>query len=374
MLWFWIFVGPALLLAILSLRGERKRAEYVATRMAELDQFPPQPLPRVTLIVPVTVACESLRESLFSLATQDYPDYELIIVVPDAGYVPPGILPPVAKIALAGETDRGNLLRVGVRAARRRSEVFAFGAASGLISRSWLRALVAPLSEEGVGICTGFRWYAPEPPTFWSLMQSVWNSVIAAQLGAGSNDFAWAGAMAIDKEFFFEQRVPELWTGSVREDLALWRLVRESGRRIAFAPGAMVACTSRATASQFLRQARREMALARSYLPRLWWSGLLAHVIYCGAMLAAAIASARGSRGAEWALVVQFGLGMLKGANRATLAKAELPDQQSWFARYSWTHILWVPLTTWVWLYVLVASALVSCKDTPKKSGIATNG
>ena len=359
-LWFWIFVSPALLLAALALRGERKRAEYVAARLAELDEPAARPLPPVTLIVPVGGACESLRESLLLLASQDYPDYELIIVLPDAGYLTPGTLPPVAKVALAGKTGRSSLLKAGIQAARRRTEVFAFAGSGGLVSQSWLRALVAPLSEEGVGMSTGFRWYAPEPPTFWSLMRSVWNSVIAARLGAGWNDFAWAGAMAIDKEFFFEQRAPEAWTGAVREDLALSRIVRESGRRIAFAPGAMVACTSRAPAGRFLRQACREMAQARSYLPRVWWYALLAHVVYCGAMLAAIIASARGNRGAEWALVIQFGLGMLKGANRATLAKAELPDQGAWFERYSWTQTFWVPLATWVWLYALIGSAFVS--------------
>jgi hypothetical protein len=92
----------------------------------------------------------------------------------------------------------------------------------------------------------------------------------------------------------------------------------------------------------------------------VWRGALLAHAVYCGAMVAAVMASARGNRGAEWALVVQFGLGMLKGANRATLAKAVLPDQQGWFARYSWTHTFWVPLATWVWLYVLIASAWAS--------------
>jgi len=69
------------------------------------------------------------------------------------------------------------------------------------------------------------------------------------------------------------------------------------------------------------------------------------------------IARARGNRGAGWALVAQFGLGMLKGANRATLAKAQLPEQKSWFDRYGWTHTFWVPLITWVWLFVLVGSA-----------------
>lgn len=358
MLWFWIFVGPALVLAILSLRGERKRAEYVAARMAALDEPPSQLLPPVTLIVPVTGSCPSLREALLSLASQDHPDYEMIVAVPDAGILPPGTLPSAVKLVLTGETSRAGLLKAGIRTARRRSKAFAFAGSCGLVSKSWLRALIAPLSEEGVGASTGFRWYAPEPPTFWSLMQSVWNAVIAGRLGPGSSDFAWAGAMAVSKELFFQARATEGLIGAVGEDFALSRLVQDSGLRVAFAPGAMVACTRRTTATEFLRHARMEMAQVRSFLPSLWWSGLLAHIVYCGAMLAAIIASAKGNRGAEWALVVQFGLGMLKGANRATLAKAELPHRHDWFTRYSWTQIVWVPLATWVWLCVLFGSLL----------------
>jgi hypothetical protein len=119
----------------------------------------------------------------------------------------------------------------------------------------------------------------------------------------------------------------------------------------------MAVDTSRSTLLQFLNQARREMSAARRLAARLWWQALLAHLVYCGAMLAAIIASARGNRGAEWALVAQFGLGMLKGANRATLAKAALPEYKIWFDRHSWTHVLWVPLVTWVWLFVLLLSA-----------------
>lgn len=355
MLWFWIFVVPALGLAILALRGERKRAEYVATRMAGLSEPSGRAMPPVTLIVPLSEPCAFLRESLFALASQDYPDYEMIVAVSGGGSLPPGALPSGLKVVLTGQT--GSLLSGGIRAARRRSEIFAFAEPGGLVSKAWLRALVAPLVDDGAGATTGFRWYACEPPTFWTLVQSVWNAVIAGRLGPGSNDFAWAGAMAIPKDIFFEARVPELWLGGGREDLALSRAVTASGRRIAFAPGAMVACTRRSTAGEFLRQARREMAEVRRELPGLWWGGLISHIFYCGAMLAAIIASARGSRGAEWALVVQFGLGMLKGANRATLAKAELPEWQGWFARYSWTHTFWTPLVTWVWLYILVASA-----------------
>ena len=350
-------MGPALVLAVLALRGERTRAEYVAARMAELDESSGKPRPPVALIVPVTGAGAGLREALRSLAAQDYPDYELIVAVPNAESLPAGTLPPKAKVALGGEGGRIPLLESGVRASRRSTKVFAFAGSNGVVSRFWLRALVAPLSEHGVGASTGFRCYAPEPPAFWPLVQSVWNSVIAGRLGPGGNDFAWGGAMAITKENFQQARVAEYWAGEARDDLALVGAMRDSKQSIAYAPGAVVVCDGRATARQFFRQARREMALARAGLPQLWWTALASHVIYCGAMLAGAIASARGNRGAEWALVVQFGLGMLKGANRATLAKAQLPEQKPWFDRYGWTHTFWVPLVTWVWLFVLVGSA-----------------
>jgi len=355
-LWFWIFVGPALVLALLSLRGERTRAEYVAARMAELAEPPARPLPWVSLIVTVGGSCAGLRETLRSLAAQDYPGYELIVAAPHADDIPPDALPARVKVALAGAAGRIPLLLGGMRGARRNSEVFAFAGSTGVVSKFWLRALVAPLADEEVAASTGFRCYAPEPPTFWSLMQSVWNSVIAGRLGPGEADFAWGGAIAISKEVLLQARAAECWEGVERDDLPLARALRESERRVSFAPGAMVVCSGRATARQFFRQARREMALARTYLPRLWWSGLVSHGIYCGAMLAGAIASARGNRGAEWALVALFGLGMLKGANRATLAKAQAPEWKAWFDRYSWTHIFWLPLATWVWLYILIAS------------------
>ena len=72
----------------------------------------------------------------------------------------------------------------------------------------------------------------------------------------------------------------------------------------------------------------------------MWSGALVSHFFYCGATAAAIVASLRGSRGAEWALVALLGLGMLKGLNRATLAKAELPEREAWFKRHAWVHAL----------------------------------
>ena len=87
MFWYWFFVGPALLLAFLSLRGERRRADYVAHRLSQTPQW----LPAASVIVPVKGPDEGLRQNLAALASLDYPDYELVVVAYSASDIPPGL-------------------------------------------------------------------------------------------------------------------------------------------------------------------------------------------------------------------------------------------------------------------------------------------
>jgi cellulose synthase/poly-beta-1,6-N-acetylglucosamine synthase-like glycosyltransferase len=225
------------------------------------------------------------------------------------------------------------------------------------VSRGWLRALVAPLAEPGVGASTGYRWFLPEPPDFWSLMRGVWDAVAAGTLGPGNNRFAWGGAMAIRKEVFFEARVPEFWQSALSDDYTLSQAVHAAGLGIAYAPGALTPCREHITGGRFFGWIHRQMAITRIYAPRLWWPALIAHIFYCGGMAASIVASIRGSRWAAGALIAQLSLGMLKGLNRATLAKVSLPGHEAWFKRHAWVHAIWVPLGTWVWLVALVSSA-----------------
>ena len=359
MFWYWFFVAPALLLAFLSLRGERKRAAYVERRLAEIpEQFPP-----ASVIVPVKGADQGLRENLAALATLDYPNYELLLAAQTAADIPPGVLPARVKIVLAQESDdpetgeKVQNLFAAVRAARKRTQILVFADSDGRPGKRWLRALAAPLSEEGVGASTGFRWFTPVPPGFWSLLRSVWDAVSAGLLGPGDNPFAWGGAMAVRKEVFFEARVPEYWKGAVTDDCELSRAIHDAHLTIAYAPGALTPCFDDATAAGFLSWARRQLTIIRIYRPRLWWTALAAHVFYCGGMAASAIASIGGSRLAEWALIAQLSPGMLKALNRAILARAAMPEQDAWFRRHSWVHAIWTPLGSWIWLGALAASA-----------------
>jgi len=359
--WYWFFAGPALLLAILSLRGERKRAAYVERRLSEA----PHDLPPASVIVPVKGNDHQLRENLAALAAQDYPDYELIIVAQSAADIPPGVLPTGVHVVLAhgddpstGEKVRN--LKAAVSAARKRSRVYAFADSDGRVSPRWLRSLIAPLAEKGVGASTGYRWYAPIPPTFWTLMRGVWDAVALSRLGPGDCSFAWGGATAIRRDTFHDLDVRGRWKDTVSDDYALSAAVRAAHLTIAFAPGAMVPSHEPMPAARVLAWMRRQMMITRFYNARLWWLALAAHIFYCGGMAASIVASLRGYRLAEWALIAQLSPGMLKGLNRATLAKAALPECEAWFKRHLWVHAIWVPLGTWLWLLVLVSSALGS--------------
>jgi hypothetical protein len=61
--WFWLFVGPSVVLAFRSLVGERARAAYTRQRLAE----DPANLPPASVIVPVKGADEGLRDNLAGL-------------------------------------------------------------------------------------------------------------------------------------------------------------------------------------------------------------------------------------------------------------------------------------------------------------------
>jgi cellulose synthase/poly-beta-1,6-N-acetylglucosamine synthase-like glycosyltransferase len=357
--WFWFFVGPALVLAFLSLAGEKERATYVRRRLSGRATYQPP----ASVIVPVKGQDHGLRENLAALASLDYPDYELVVVAYSAADIPPGVLPGKSKVVLAHRTAPGTSekvlnLTVAVQAIRKRTEILAFADSDGRATARWLSALAAPLADEGVGASTGYRWFTPRRAAFWSLLRSVWDAVPAGMMGPGNNRFAWGGAMAMRKEVFYSTGVLERWKGAISDDYALSAAVRSAGLSIVYAPGALVPCLEPIAPVRFLRWIRRQMMITRVYNPGQWRQGMAAHIFYCGAMAASVIAIARGHSLAWLALLGQLAPGMIKGWHRAELALLSLPEEEGWFRRYAWVHAAGVPLATWLWLAALVSSAV----------------
>jgi GT2 family glycosyltransferase len=366
MLVFFILTALALLLGILSLLGDRATGIYVVESLGALSVEGRQ-WPAATVVVPVKGAEEGLRENLASLAALDYPDYEIIIAARSAEDIPLNVSPERARVVFAGEGDPAtsekiNNLIAAVESARADSEVFAFADSDGAVQPRWLKALVLGLECEKAGASTGYRWHLPAPPDFWSLARTAWNAVIAGGFHPGDNRFAWGGAMAMRRTAFEQLRVIDRWRGTISDDYKLSEAVHQAGLRIIYAPGALVVSSDHTGAGEFLRWIKRQMIITRIYHPRLWWLGLIAHLIYCAAIVAAVWVAATPGHWlwGEYALVAQLSLGMLKGTNRTAIAKAALPEYETWFKRHGWVLTWWVPLATWLWLYSFVASAFHS--------------
>ena len=352
--------AAALALAARSLVALRRSRRYYAERLA--DRCQNRYLPRVTLIVPVKGPEEGLAENLRSLATQDYPDYELIVVARCAEDVPAGVTPERARLILAGDGDpstgeKVNNLVAAVRHASEETEVLAFADSDGRVEAGWLRALVAPLAEPGVGAATGYRVYVPEPPDAPSLLRALWNGSILGSLGDGDSPLVWGGAMAIRRQTFIQARVLESWRGTVSDDYALAEAVRRAGMRIRFAPGALVASTDHVTARGLTAWVRRQLVITRVYNPGLWRMSLWATAVYCGATIASLAASIFGEMAGWGLLVLLAAQEILKADGWMRLAASALPAARVWADRFGKRLACRAPLTPWIWLAGLALSA-----------------
>jgi cellulose synthase/poly-beta-1,6-N-acetylglucosamine synthase-like glycosyltransferase len=232
---FWFFVVPSALAAIVSNRAGRNYLEYVESSLREpAGEYTPP----VSLIVPVKGVEYALAENLKSLAGQNYPDFELLVVArsasDDALRVVRSTLGPDIRVLVAGEPPDGtgekvhNLIEA-VRLTRAASEVFVFADSDGQVGPDWLRSLVAPLADDALGATTGFRWYFPEEGRFWPLLRSVWDSAIAGNMRPEDKNFAWGGGMAIRRGTFEQAKVVDFWHGTVSDDYRLTAALNAAG-------------------------------------------------------------------------------------------------------------------------------------------------
>lgn len=364
---FWLFVGAATPASALAIRSGKRFQQHVEGELlGEPDPDEPVFSGPVSLILPVRGSDHDLAGNLWSLAAQDYPDYELIVVCRDAD--DPAVqtaqltLGDAFRLVVAGPPPEGmgekvhNLLRA-VEESRPESEAFAFADSDGQVASGWLRSLVGPLAESGVGATTGFRWYFPEDGGFWPLLRSSWDSVIAGMMRDDGKNFAWGGATALTRETFERARVAEFWAGAVSDDYRVMHAMQKADLGIRFVPGAMAATTGPCAAGEFLDWTVRQLTITKAYRKPMWVAGFVAHVVYCGAFVMSLAMLAGGSGLGLIGLAVTQLPGMAKGAMRGYAGRLMFPERDAWFDRHGWAYFWLTPIATWVWMYAFWRSA-----------------
>lgn len=268
-----------------------RRGVRVGLRMAYGAYLPP-----TAVLLPVRGIDEGFEDNVKAILSQDYPAYR-VLVLADAREDPgaaralelsramPRVPVELVLSDPAGMGGKVNALRTGLGHLSREDEAVVFADADIRPSRDWLRQLVQPLADVTVGASTGFRWYVPPRPGFWSLVRSEWNAVSANVLFDGRRNYTWGGSSAVRRENLPRLRLEERWRGVLSDDLVVTEAVREAGLRIAYAPASLVPTLEDADRGACLEWCARQMTMATLYLPIVRRYAAAAFGVFDGAVL-----------------------------------------------------------------------------------------
>jgi cellulose synthase/poly-beta-1,6-N-acetylglucosamine synthase-like glycosyltransferase len=253
----------------LGLRGHVRRA----MRMA-VGAF----LPPAVVILPVRGVDEGFDENVHAIFRQSYPKFRLLVVADDSADAAADRIRSIAResphipvsFVVSGPSPlpgKVNAVRSSLSHLVAEDELLVFADSDIRPATDWLRQLVQPLADTTVGVATGFRWYVPPRPTFWSLVRAEWNAVSANVLFDPRRAFAWGGSCAIRRDDLPRLRLEERWRDVLSDDLILTQAVREAGLKIAYAPAALVPTFEGANRSVCTEWCLRQMTMATLYLP-----------------------------------------------------------------------------------------------------------
>lgn len=306
----YLFYFFAIVLVWLSLKSFLGGVRFLRYFKSELGKPLPAYTPFVSIIAPCRGVDDGLAENLAALLNQDHPNYEVIFVVDDERDPSVSVIREISHtddVRTVSGSDRVSVssklvvapnavdcaqkienLREAVLHVDERSQVFVFVDSDARPQPTWLRYLVAPLEETSVGAATGYRWFISKNRTFASEMRSVWNASIASALGPNTkSNFCWGGATAIRRDTFDSVNMREQWRGTLSDDLAVTRAIKDAGLKIVFVPQAMTPSVDDCTFNELVEFTTRQMKIVRVCEPKLWLMTLFGSTLFNSVLIAA---------------------------------------------------------------------------------------
>ena len=240
---------------------------------------PADELPRAAVVLSVRGADPSLVDCLRGLLRQDYPDYEVHIII-DSEHDPAWeLLRPL--LDEAGTTPvRLHLLETKYETCS--LKLSALAQAIGELDTSvrvvalidadvipyaeWLHDLVRPLADPQVGAATGLRWYLPESNDWGSLVRCLWNAAAISQQLAFR--IPWGGSLAFRADQLRGPGLLDAWKHSFCEDTVSYGVLKRLGLRVHFVPAATMVNPESIELKHCLSFIRRQMLCVRLHHPR----------------------------------------------------------------------------------------------------------
>ena len=277
---FWLLAALTLAQAALVIRFLIALARFRRTLLTDAD------CPRAAVVLCLRGTDPFLRRCLEAILDQDYPRFELRIVIDHPSDPSHSVVDDVIARHATTNVDVQDLLIPrgdcslkcsslvqAITTSDESIEIFAQLDADVIPHRTWLRELATALADPRTAAATGNRWYVPQTTTIGSLVRYCWNAAAVVQMY--SYEIAWGGSLGIKASAIREAGLIERWSRAFCEDTMLFRVLSEKGWQTAFVPSLMMINAETCDLGSFRRWVQRQLLTARLYHPR--WFAVLLH-------------------------------------------------------------------------------------------------
>lgn len=270
-------------------------------RRAVERQVPDSKLPRTAVLMGLKGTDPYLKDGLRRLMTQDYPDYEVRIVV-DSRDDPAW---PLVEDAIR-DTGAANVSIIEYREAPEHGivnctnskvvqalrglddtfEAVAMADGDVVANESWLRELISPLARDPkIGVTTGNRWFVPPRMTAGNLVRHLWN--VATTSIMYHLKMPWGGCYGIRMSAIRDGNLIEKWAKVAALDMHTTGEMKALGLKVHFVPALMMVNREESPLPAATNWIRRQLTWARLYNPGWWF--VVAHTSAAAVAMASAL-------------------------------------------------------------------------------------
>ncbi len=248
--------------------------------------LPDDQLPKTAVIVCLRGVDPFLSNCLRSLLYQNYPQYDLKLVVDSYDDAAWKIATDISQqVATNVQISPLRMLRYNcslkcsslVQAISELDDSYSFVAlidADMVPHANWLRELVTPLTHPKVGVTTGSRWYIPTG-NYWGTMvryQGNISNVVQMFLFG----IPWGGNLALKTEIFRETALLDKWGQALNEDKLLCKVLKKQKMQVKFVPS-LILNREECDLPSLFSCLERQLLSSRLYHPL--WSAVIGDVV-----------------------------------------------------------------------------------------------
>ncbi|OUL25304.1 glycosyltransferase family 2 protein [Nostoc sp. 106C] len=250
--------------------------------------LPDDKLPKTAIVLCLRGADPFLPNCLRALLNQNYPQYDLKLIVDRQE-------DPAWKIAhdTIQELGATNVEISPLRFIRKNCslkcsslvqavselddsyQVVALVDADTVVHSNWLRELVSPLANPQIGATTGNRWYLPTGKYCGSLVRYIWNASAVVQMYFYG--IPWGGTLAVKTQVLHQTGLLDKWSKAFGEDTMIRSVMGKNKFRVKFVPSLIVLNREESDLPSLRYWLQRQLLASRLYHP--WWLAVVGDTI-----------------------------------------------------------------------------------------------